>query len=86
MKYTCPLEFIQSDGFSRSFYVKRMDLLSNGGGNKVPRFDEFFRTHGHVKKLVAFSNPGSHTFEILQSYMTGSVDDFSARGVSGAGS
>ncbi len=64
---TCPLE---KHFYKREFYAKRMDLLPRGGGNKVPRFDNWFKNRGHIERVMSLSNPGSHTFHVLSHYLT----------------
>jgi hypothetical protein len=59
----CPLEKI-NDGWGgyKNVFVKRLDLF---GGNKVFRFEQFFKKNKDIETLVAFSNPGAHTFHVL---------------------
>ncbi|MBB6734061.1 hypothetical protein [Cohnella zeiphila] len=49
--------------------MKREDLIRPGGGNKVRRFQAFFDRYGSVDRLVAMSDPGSHTFRILLQFL-----------------
>jgi hypothetical protein len=68
---TCPLE---KHFYKNEIYVKRMDLLPRGGGNKVPRFDSWFKNQGHVNRVMCLSNPGSHTFHVLSHYLNTDTD------------
>lgn len=74
MNYSCKLQEISGFSGMKRIYAKRVDLLQRGGGNKVPRFDAFFKKHGHLKKVVTLSNPGAHTFFILKNYLTTDPD------------
>jgi hypothetical protein len=60
----CPLQKIEGEwsGYSKLF-AKRLDLV---GGNKGFRFQQFFKEHPRIETLVALSNPGAHTFHVLQ--------------------
>ncbi len=63
----CPLQQIPNGyGKYQNVFAKRLDLIKPGGGNKVFRFQQFFKEHKNIKTLVALSNPGAHTFHILQ--------------------
>lgn len=69
MKITCPLQLLHDPTFDTKVYLKRLDLLPWGGGNKVPRFDAFFREKGPLQRVAVMSDPGSHSFHILSHYL-----------------
>jgi hypothetical protein len=55
---------------NRSFFVKREDYLTPGGGNKVRRFHAFFQRYPNLKRMVTLSDRGSHTFLISHYFQT----------------
>lgn len=55
----------QLDHYRQGVDLYRLDQLPFGGGNKVPRFIEFFSNNEKIKTLVAMSDMGAHTFNAL---------------------
>lgn len=51
------------------FYLKREDLLAPVGGNKVRRFHPIFNSGTKPQKVIALSDPGSHTFLVAAKYL-----------------
>lgn len=66
-----PLQEVTLEKYTSRFFLKREDMIGPVGGNKVRRFQAFFNQNPHLKKVVALSNPGSHTFKVL----TAMLDD-----------
>ncbi|CAM3950124.1 hypothetical protein [Alkalicoccus chagannorensis] len=57
---TVTVQQLESD-----LFVVRTDLLQPAGGNKVLRFRRFLQQHPHATRVIAMSDPGSHTFIVL---------------------
>lgn len=64
-----PLQRILWPGRPGPVYLKREDLLLPGGGNKVRRFRQFFKEHPAYRSVVCLSDPGSHSFHVLRSFL-----------------
>jgi hypothetical protein len=64
-----PLQRVRTFPQQAQIFLKREDLIEPGGGNKVRRFQAFFEQHGLLDRVVAMSDPGSHTFQILLHFL-----------------
>lgn len=59
-----PLEPLNSALYP-NVYAMREDLQQPGGGNKVRRFRVFLDNRKDARRIIAISDPGSHTFYVL---------------------
>ncbi len=63
-----PLEKVHLPGVAGEIYLKREDLLQPAGGNKVRRLEAWFGRHPNAHTVVAMSDPGAHTFKVVQAF------------------
>jgi hypothetical protein len=64
-----PLQKVVLKGVHKEVFLKREDLLYPAGGNKVRRFRAWLDIHRKAHTVVAMSDPGAHTFQVLQSFL-----------------
>lgn len=64
-----PLQRVTLNGTHKDLYLKREDLLCPAGGNKVRRFRAWLDTNSRAHTIAAMSDPGAHTFRVLQSLL-----------------
>jgi len=60
------LQKVKIDGIDRELYLKREDLYGYPGGNKMRRFIYWLKRNKATSSVVAISDPGAHTFYVLQ--------------------
>jgi hypothetical protein len=70
-----PLQRVPSLEKEQPVFLKREDLISPGGGNKVRRFQAFFEKHKDAKKVATLSDPGAHTFQILKHFLKENIKE-----------
>ncbi len=64
-----PLQKVVLKGIGMEVFLKREDLLLPAGGNKVRRFHAWLSNKEGAHTIAAMSDPGAHTFQVLQSFL-----------------